>query len=557
MTSKTQVLLSALVRLSWPATASFGADVEVELSSGVVVGLESGGVRTFKGIPFAKPPVGDLRWRPPQEVDPWRPQKLSARNFRHNCLQSSYTSYLRLPRPLSTLSEDCLYLNVYAPAVTGSGGGKTPVMFWLSGGGFMGGGGNETRLNGTWDVALSNGGLCVVTSNYRLGAFGFLAANELRERDPDNGTGNYGILDQRMALRWVQENIKHFGCDSERVFLVGQSAGALSVSQHLVRPKSWGLFASAGMESGAFYNGRDEPNVERKRHTYTSLALKVNCNPKDVDCLVGTPALALLQASIDVDDWEPVVDGTDLTKPGVLLAMDGKLAPVPVLVGGVSEDGMPTGVQYPWCTPEECTESDFKLWAADFFDLDQVDLDNLTAAYSEEVAFGNYTKWYWAAQHAGADQWSNCFARRTASWVMQSGRNAYFYRWSYAPQRPNGEFPKLADHACEVPFVFHVLSETPQQAAESGGVYHITSSEVELSSAVVRYWRGMAAEGKPEGDVKWPAFNAHDRAGLEVLSSTGRMFDVKANLRGHQCDFWDRYFSRGTRIRRRPRRVIF
>ena len=128
-------------------------------------------------------------------------------------------------------------MNIYAPATKPAK--PVPVLFWIYGGGFQGGGGNETRLNGTWDVALTNGEIIVVTSNYRLGIFGFLASDNLRSRDTAGGTGNYGILDQRAAMEWTHENIAAFGGDPSRVFIVGQSAGANSVSNHMVRPKSW------------------------------------------------------------------------------------------------------------------------------------------------------------------------------------------------------------------------------------------------------------------------------------------------------------------------------
>ena len=140
-----------------------------------------------------------------------------------------------------------LYLNVYAPAVKPTK--PVPVIFWIFGGGFQGGGGNETRLNGTWDVALQKGELIVVTHSYRLNLFGFIAAEELRGRDKQAGsTGNYGIQDQRAAMEWTSKNIAGFGGDPTKVFIVGQSAGANSVSQHLVRPESWPFFVSTELQ---------------------------------------------------------------------------------------------------------------------------------------------------------------------------------------------------------------------------------------------------------------------------------------------------------------------
>jgi len=157
---------------------------------------------------------------------------------------------------------------------------------------FQGGGGNETRLNGTWDVALQNGEVIIVTHSYRVNIFGFLASDLLRPRDTGPGggsTGNYGIQDQRAAMQWTARNIAVFGGDPKQVFIVGQSAGGNSVSQHLVRPKSWGLFSSAGMESGAFYDGVQTATPESQKPTWVKLVRQypsstvLCCTPYSVD----------------------------------------------------------------------------------------------------------------------------------------------------------------------------------------------------------------------------------------------------------------------------------
>lgn len=465
-----------------------------------------------------------------------------ATEFRHNCLQDPSPGSMGWPQPLDTLSEDCLYLNVYAPTTQVE---PAPVLFWIHGGGYIGGGGNETRLNGTWDVALLQGQLLAVTINYRLGAFGFLAADELRARDSSGGTGNYGILDQRLAMHWVQDNIQRFGGDPGRVFIVGQSAGANSVSQHLTRPKSWGLFSSAGLESGAFYEGPDAPTVASQQSAYEQFLQQTGCETGRVACLVSAPASALLKASMGVDDWTPVVDDVDLTEPGVALAMAGKLAPVPVLVGSVSEDGMPTGVAGPSCQGDLCTRNDFVQWVhAAGWNFSASDVNDLALLYADDkpAKAGNFTNWYWGMQHAGADQWSGCYARRTAHWVTRAGQQAYFYRWTYAPLGSNGAFPKLAHHAVEQPFVFHVLSETPAELRDDGGAYYIQPSEVSLSSAVVRFWSSMAKLGQPTSKSRqseWPGYDEKSRAGLVI----GRHFNVTNELRGPQCDFWDKHFN--------------
>ena len=185
--------------------ATAGNDV-VTTDAGRVRGVATTRHRYFKGIPFAAPPVRENRWRAPQPVRPWAPAVLDATEYGHNCLQHPEATAMGWPQPLSTLSEDCLTLNVFTgPPTTARGRAAAPVLFWIYGGGFQGGGG-KTRLNGTWDAALLAGELVVVTSNYRLGVFGFAASEALaeRERRTEDGcgrtncsTGNYGILDQR------------------------------------------------------------------------------------------------------------------------------------------------------------------------------------------------------------------------------------------------------------------------------------------------------------------------------------------------------------------------
>ena len=257
-------------------TASQGPDPTLPLvhtSLGAIQGVRAlNGGANFFGIPFAQPPVGDLRWKSPKPPTPWD-QPLDASAMKHNCLQNPGASFMGWPQPLSTQSEDCLYLNVYTgpsqqnsnSSGSSSSAGGVPVLLWIYGGGYQGGGANETRLNGTWSTALMRGELVVVTFNYRLNVFGFAASTALAKREGNGaGTGNYGILDQRAAMAWVSANIDGFGGDPKRVLIVGQSAGASSVSQHLVRPSSWPFFSAAGMESGAFYDGMYTPTVSQQ-----------------------------------------------------------------------------------------------------------------------------------------------------------------------------------------------------------------------------------------------------------------------------------------------------
>ena len=454
-------MIAFILAAAVSAVSVVSADPIVNTTLGAVRGYTtSTGVRVFKGIPFAAPPVGDLRWAPPAATAKWAPAVRDARAFAHNCIQATSAHNMGWPQPASTLSEDCLYLNVYAPSAAAnntSSSSPRPVMVWIYGGGYQGGGGNETRLNGTNDVALleqarqrgDGEGLVIVTLNYRLGVFGFAAADALRGRDAAHGsTGNYGILDQRAALQWVAREIAAFGGDPSRVFIVGQSAGADSVSQHLVRPRSWGLFAAAGMESGAWADGWTTETVADRAPCFAALLHAAGCG--DVACLVrDVPAWALHNASVDAAGknsqmrcWWPSVDGVELTRPGALLARDGHLAPgVPVLVGSVAEDIDPFGVN---CEGAACAASDLGRFAAGnvaptvtrgpngaAFGWNASDTAAFVRLYTGEPVRpgGDYTSSFWAERHAGADFWGGAAARRAARWVEAAGSDAFLYYW--------------------------------------------------------------------------------------------------------------------------------
>ena len=550
-----------------PATCLAAPPPLVETSVGSFRGVRtaSGGANFF-GIPFAEPPVGALRWKKPQPViHDGSPR--DARTMGHNCFQNPSSSMMGWPQPLSTQSEDCLYLNVYTGPKSNASG--VPVLFWIYGGGFQGGGGNETRLNGTWDVALMRGELIVVTSNYRLNVFGFAASRDLQTREGGGAsTGNYGLLDQRAAMKWVHEHIAHFGGDPSRVLLVGQSAGASSVSQHLVRPASWPYFSAAGMESGAFYDGLDTPTTAELRPQWQKLAAYLECGGASdpTSCMASADPIALLNSTLAGGiraAWNPTIDGVELSAPGPVLASNGTLAPVPIFAGYVLEDINALG--NPQCAggkSSACTRDDFvALLAAN--DVAAVDRDRVADLYATEGPRpgSDASGWYWAAKHAGAEAWAGCPARRVARWAASRGQRSYWYRWSYVPDGPNGK--NLAHHACEQPFVFHVLAESAGETRVDGGVYHINATrEASFSASVVRAWHAMASRGDPnvDGDVPWPLFNrsAHGSARL-FDGGAGEPPSIGASddLIAERCKYWDSWFwenpvrQRGQAPRRR------
>jgi carboxylesterase type B len=356
-----------------------------------------------------------------------------------------------------------------------------PVIFWIYGGGFQNGGANNPMWNGTWGAAEHD--VIVVTTNFRGGMFGFLAADELRAKDPDGSTGNAGIIDQRMALQWVQTNIGQFGGDPAKVLIVGESSGANSVSQHLVREKSWGLFSSAVMLSGAFADGINTETVAQQRVGYDRLIDFLNCSTASqlqrgirppaavVDCVMGARHEDLVAGIPLQVKWSPHIDGVDLVASGPELAMAGTIAPgVSVVAGSTREDG-PNNPLYrdtvvrqsgrAWngreraalsdCDGVACTEADFRLYGSNM-GLDATELEAFVAAYADPDGLENgqpdttpgTSQWYWAIKQAGADSWAACPARRMVNWAHAAGNPAYRYLFTHVNDAPGRNGPHTA-----------------------------------------------------------------------------------------------------------------
>ncbi|HTP17882.1 MAG TPA: carboxylesterase family protein, partial [Streptosporangiaceae bacterium] len=301
--------------------ASGGASPLVRIAGGLVRGASAAGVNSFLGLPYAAPPTGNLRWRPPQPAASWSGVR-DATQFGPSCPQALTGNPLLPP---GTISEDCLYLNVYAPPVGSNDQGGRPVLVWIHGGGLVQDGARD--YDGS---KLAADGVVVVTINYRLGALGFLALPALASH---GAAGNYGLMDQQAALRWVQRNIARFGGDPRNVTIAGQSAGGLSVLAQMVSPGARGLFQRAIVQSGTFaLNQRPLATAEAAGERF---ATAVGCPDQSAACLRNAPVSALV-ANFGVE-IPGVVDGSVLTQPiGTALA-SGQFARVPV-INGITHD---------------------------------------------------------------------------------------------------------------------------------------------------------------------------------------------------------------------------
>jgi para-nitrobenzyl esterase len=322
------LLITILVSMEGTAQNNSAFPVQVKITNGTLEGLYDvkTGLQTYFGIPFAKPPVGDLRWKAPQPVDNWK-GVLPAKSFGPRAVQAPVFGDMNFRS--NGMNEDCLYLNVWTPAKRNTNG--LPVLVYFYGGGFVAGDGSEPRYDG---ASMAKKGIVVVTVNYRLNIFGFFAHPELSKESSYKGSGNYGLLDQNAGLQWVQKNIAAFGGDPKKVTIAGESAGSISVSGHMASPLSRNLIAGAIGESGAAINPTMAP-IPLKEAEQTGLEFAT---------AAGVPTLAQLRSLSTREIYEiytesrrfgfpTVIDNYFYTKsiPAVFMAKE--QAQVPLLLG--------------------------------------------------------------------------------------------------------------------------------------------------------------------------------------------------------------------------------
>lgn len=305
----------------------------VHIAAGALSGVHDAktGLDEFKGVPYAAPPVGKLRWKPPQPVAHWKGVR-TADHFGPRCMQRPI--YGDMVFRSDGMNENCLYLNVWTP--DRQSGKKLPVLVYFYGGGFMAGDGSEPRYDG---ASLAQKGIVTVTVNYRLGVFGFLALPALASESPHHATGNYGLLDQAAALRWVHRNIAAFGGNPEEITIGGESAGSMSVSALLASPLSRGLVQRAIGESGAMLGNLTPPSLAKAEKV--GQAFEKHVGAHSLAELRAMPASKLLAATGDkgVGPFEPTIDGYFLPRTPAAIYKAGDQAHVPLLVGSNSQEG--------------------------------------------------------------------------------------------------------------------------------------------------------------------------------------------------------------------------
>lgn len=451
--------------------------------NGVVEGtLEASGIRSFKGIPFAQPPIGDLRFREPQPVSNWKGVR-KATAFGPRAMQLPLFSDMNFRS--NGVSEDCLYLNVWTPAK--SSAASLPVLVYFYGGGFVGGDGSEYRYDGE---SLATKGMVTVTVNYRLGIFGFLAHPDLTKESAHHSSGNYGLLDQHAALVWVQKNISAFGGDPKRVTIGGESAGSFSVSAQMASPLSKGLFAGAIGESGSLLGGRTVALADAEQN---GLGFAAGLGNKSLADLRAMPAQELLAATAKAH-FPTTVDGYFLPGSPADIFSGGHQMAVPLLAGWNSAEQN----YHSLLGKDEPTVENYEKAVRKIYG---VKADAVLAQYKatspEEVKqaatdlssdrFIVYSTWKWIDLHS-----------------KTSGRPVY--RYLYAHPRPaSAEDPTAkvsatgAGHSWEIEYALGNL--------KTNKVYAWTPDDDKVSETMEAFFANFIKTGDPNGQrlPSWPA----------------------------------------------------
>jgi para-nitrobenzyl esterase len=448
----------------------------VKVEEGLLQGTSEDGLTIYRGIPFATPPVGDLRWRAPQPAAKWDGVKLATK-FASGPIQAWGAP--------AGKSEDCLYLNVWTPMKSASD--RIPVLVWIYGGGFNGGSTSEPVYSGE---RLAKKGVVLVSIAYRVGQLGFMAHPELSAESPNHVSGNYGLLDMIAGLQWIQKNIAAFGGDQNKVTIFGESAGGIAVSMLCASPLAKGLFHGAISESGGSFgpprpntfpgeNLKRLPDAERAGEAYAeSAGVSSIAELRKIDA-GKLPAIRGLA-------W-PIIDGCVIPDDQYKLYEAGKFNDTPILVGYNSDEGASFS---PPKTPADYitgTKTRYGKFAEDLLKAYPVDSNMVPKTardLARDAAFGWHT-WSWA---------------RLQSKIGKS--KAYLYYFDQHPDYPEGS-PRAgygSPHGQEVAYVFNHLDASNPQT---------TKTDLSISEAMATYWTNFAKYGNPNGNgvPEWPAIS--------------------------------------------------
>ena len=477
------------------ATALRGADSapKVKIETGKLEGKTDGSINAFLGIPYAAPPIGNLRWKPPARAAKWRGVR-KATAFGSRCMQARVYSDMVFRDP--GINEDCLYLNVWVPADRMSAKSKLPVMVWIYGGGFVSGATSEPRQEGT---NLAKQGVVVVSMNYRLGIFGFFAHPELAKESGRNSAGNYGLLDQVATLEWVKHNIAAFGGDPGNVTIFGESAGSFSVSDQMASPVAKGLFHRAIGESGGAFSSQGLPlhNLAESSEIGAKFATET-LSAQTLPDLRAIPAQKLLDAATNAKTvrFAPNVDGYFLPESVEAVFAAGKQSDVPLLVGWNKDEGSFDAKENPGVALKETAQKEFAGKEDDFLRLYPAGTDEQSARSMTDYAgdhFIAFATWKWLEAQ------------------KKTGKSpVYRYRFDIPhPTDPKRPPNAGAYHSAEIEYVFGQLDPEDWVSWRP--------EDRTLSLQMRKYWSNFARTGDPSGPglPKWPVYDSAD--GWQVM----------------------------------------
>ncbi|MDX2031542.1 MAG: carboxylesterase/lipase family protein [Blastocatellia bacterium] len=515
------------------ATALTGSAVAQDLvktANGTLEGSvdKSAGIRSFKGVPFAAPPVGELRWKPPQPVKNWQGAR-KADKFGPRCMQRAIFGDMAFRS--NGMSEDCLYLNVWTPAKTGRE--KLPVLVYFFGGGFMAGDGSEPRYDGE---SMARKGVVALTVNYRLGVFGFFAHPELTAESPRRASGNYALFDQHAALQWVRQNIAAFGGDPNRVTIAGESAGSIAVSAQMASPLSKNLIAGAIGESGSIISALSAVPLAEGEQSGVKFAQAINT--PSLAALRAMPAEQLLEATAKpgLPRFSPTVDGYFFPKSPVEIFAAGEQAHVPLLAGSNSEESGYFGIlgrEQP--TVENYRKALQRLYndkADEIFKLYPATNETEVMDAAQDLAgdrFIGYSTWKWvdlATRTGGKPTYYYLYARPRPPMRQEMGNavpglagGVITGPQAAANPRPR---PRGAVHSAEIEYAMGNL--------RLNNVFAWTPDDHKVSQVMQEYFANFIKTGDPNGGAlpSWPKFAAGQRLIIDVTTRAESEAKVRA-----------------------------
>ena len=520
-----RILVLILSFLSIGASVRAATADVVHTASGFVSGISGSDpqTRVFKGIPYATPPLGNLRWRPPQPPHAWEGIR-KADEFGPECMQSRDAMggpFRDLREKREPIREDCLYLNIWTHADAPRK--RLPVMVWIYGGGFKGGASSLPYYNGE---SLAKKGVVVVSFNYRVGVFGFLAHPDLADESPHHAAGDYGLLDMVAALEWVRDNIAAFGGDPNRVTIFGESAGSMAVSCLMASPLAKGLFQRAIGESGATM-GAQPGQLLLARAEQTGIKFAQSAGAKSLAELRALPADQIFSAYEAFtkasgggrSGFGPVVDGWFLPDSPYHLFAAGKQNDVPLLTGTNADEG--SFFLQPVSAEKfiEQAHRRFGDQAQEFLKFYPVD--------SAEKVMASET----------ASQTDGMFARAARTWVnlqTRTGKSkAYLYFLNRVPPMPNSR-RYGAFHGSDLFYIFGSMNYHPEWAW--------TPIDTRLAEIISSYWVNFATRGNPNGKglPRWPAYSEKTHLVIQL----GEKVEAVPLPHQDRLDFWDAYYAK-------------